>query len=50
MAREIIKGIEKNKTAIAPGLEIKIIYRFHSLLMPLLNRYFDSIVKKFNKT
>ncbi|NJP20631.1 MAG: SDR family oxidoreductase [Hydrococcus sp. CRU_1_1] len=44
VAREIIKGIEKRKFAIAPGLEISILNRFHSLIAPGLNWYFDRIV------
>jgi 3-dehydrosphinganine reductase len=45
IAREIIKGINKNKFAIAPGLEIKFLNTFHSLLFPLLNRYFDCLIE-----
>lgn len=46
IAKEIIRGIEKQKFAIAPGLEMKILNRFHSVLFPILNQYFDQIVKK----
>jgi 3-dehydrosphinganine reductase len=46
VAREIVKGIEKKKFAIAPGLEMTILNRFHSLIAPGLNWYFDRIVAK----
>ncbi len=48
VAREIIQGIITNKFAIAPGLEMTILDRLHSVLRPLLNWYFDQIVQKFN--
>ena len=47
VAREIIKGIVTNRFAIAPGLEMTVLDRLHSLLRPLLNWYFDGIVSKF---
>jgi 3-dehydrosphinganine reductase len=46
VAREIVKGIEKKKFAIAPGLEMTILNRLNSLIAPLLNWYFDRIVAK----
>lgn len=46
IAKAIVRGIENRKFAIAPGLEMKLLNRFHSLLFPLLNQYFDKIVKK----
>ncbi|MEO0014429.1 MAG: hypothetical protein RLZZ535_2818, partial [Cyanobacteriota bacterium] len=33
----------------APGMELKILNRWHSLLSPLMNWYFDRIVDKTNK-
>ncbi|MEL7037668.1 MAG: SDR family oxidoreductase [Cyanobacteria bacterium J06592_8] len=44
IAREIMIGIQKNKFAIAPGLEMTLLHRLHSLLAPGLNWYFDRIV------
>ncbi len=44
VAQEIVRGIEKKVFAIAPGLEISLLYRLHSLLNPGLNWYFDRIV------
>ncbi|WRH66095.1 MAG: hypothetical protein RSE13_20850 [Planktothrix sp. GU0601_MAG3] len=38
--------MNKNKFAIAPGLEIKLLNTFHSLLLPLLNRYFDDLIQQ----
>ncbi len=45
IAQAIIRGINKNKFAIAPGLEMKFLNYFHSLLFPLLNRYFDRLIQ-----
>jgi 3-dehydrosphinganine reductase len=50
VAREIVKGIEKGTFAIAPGLEMKLLTRFHSLLTPVLNWYFDRIVNQVSKS
>lgn len=47
--REILKGIEQKKFAIAPGLEMTIIARLHSLIAPALNWYFDRLVVKSKK-
>jgi 3-dehydrosphinganine reductase len=49
VAQEILRGVANNKFAIAPGGELKILNRWHSLLSPLLNWYFDKIVDKTNK-
>jgi 3-dehydrosphinganine reductase len=46
VANAIVKGIGKNQFAIAPGTEMSILHKFHSLLSPLLNRQFDQIVTK----
>jgi 3-dehydrosphinganine reductase len=43
VAREIMKGIDRQKFAITPGLEMTIVNRFHSLIAPLLNKYFDRL-------
>ena len=48
VAEQILRGIEQNKTAIAPGAELTILNRFHSLLKPILNWYFDRLVKRIN--
>jgi 3-dehydrosphinganine reductase len=49
VAHEILRGVVKQQFAIAPGVELKILNRWHSLLSPLLNWYFDKIVDKTNK-
>nr|WP_245817410.1 SDR family oxidoreductase [Hydrococcus rivularis] len=49
VAREIVRGIETKKFAIAPGSEMAILGRFHSLIAPGLNWYFDRIVAKVKK-
>jgi 3-dehydrosphinganine reductase len=46
MAIAIVKGIEKKRFAIAPGLEMGILYWLNSLITPLLNWQFDQIVAK----
>ena len=46
VAQEIIKGINKQQFAIAPGLELTVLNRLHSLVAPILNRYFDQIINK----
>jgi 3-dehydrosphinganine reductase len=49
VAQEIVKGIKNNQFAITPGLEMTILNRFHSLIAPLLNKYFDRLVIKNQK-
>lgn len=48
VAQEIIRGVAREQFAVTPGTELTILNRFHSLLTPLLNWYFDRIVKKIN--
>jgi 3-dehydrosphinganine reductase len=50
VAEEILQGVANNKFAIAPGVELKVLNRCHSLLSPVLNWYFDKIVEQVNKT
>ncbi len=47
VAQFILQGVQQNQFEISPGIEIKILTRLHSLIGPLLNRYFDSIVEKY---
>jgi 3-dehydrosphinganine reductase len=49
VALEIIKGIEQKKFAIAPGLEMTVLEKLHSLIAPALNWYFDRLVLKSKK-
>ncbi len=49
VAEQILWGVEHKRFAIAPGTELTILNRFHSLLTPLLNWYFDKIVSETNK-
>lgn len=49
VAEQILKGIERQQLAIAPGVELTLLKQFHSLLAPLLNWYFDRIVNRTNK-
>lgn len=48
VAAEIIRGVTKGRFAIAPGTELTILNRLHSAILPLLNWYFDRIVKQVN--
>jgi len=47
IAQEIIKGINQNKFAIAPGWEMTFLNKLHSIISGLLNWYFDKIVSKY---
>jgi 3-dehydrosphinganine reductase len=49
VAQEILRGVAKNEFVIAPGIELMILNRWHSLLSPLLNWYFDRIIDKTKK-
>ena len=44
VAIAIVKGIEKKQFAIAPGTEMSILHKLHSLINPVLNWQFDQIV------
>ncbi|NEO00923.1 MAG: SDR family oxidoreductase [Moorea sp. SIO3I7] len=44
VADQIVRGIEKKQFGIMPGFEMTLLGRFHSLLAPVLNWYFDRIV------
>lgn len=46
VTKEIVKEIEKKTFAIAPGLELSILNKFHSLIAPGLNYYFDRLIAK----
>jgi 3-dehydrosphinganine reductase len=49
VATEVLKGIERNRFQIAPGWEMGLLARLHSLLAPLLFRYFDALAAKAAK-
>ncbi|MGF1499146.1 MAG: SDR family oxidoreductase [Elainellaceae cyanobacterium] len=49
VARALLNGIQRNQFAIAPGTEMGILHRYHSLLAPVLNWYFDRIVTRHRK-
>jgi 3-dehydrosphinganine reductase len=44
VAKAIVRGIEKKASAIAPGLEMSLLNRWHSFLNPILNWYFDRAI------
>ncbi|MEM8721706.1 MAG: SDR family oxidoreductase [Cyanobacteria bacterium P01_G01_bin.39] len=50
VAAAILTGVDQGRFAIAPGTELTILNRWHSLLAPFLNWYFEVIINKTNKT
>jgi len=46
VAQTILQGLEKRSFTITPGQEMTILARFHSLLAPGLQWYFDRLVDK----
>lgn len=44
MAIAILQGVKKKSFAIAPGLEMTLLDKFHSLLSPIIQWYMDFIV------
>ena len=46
VANAIVRGVQSQKFLITPGLEMTVLGRLHSLITPLLNRYFDGIIAK----
>ncbi|NJN39423.1 MAG: short-chain dehydrogenase, partial [Acaryochloridaceae cyanobacterium CSU_3_4] len=46
VAREIVKGMQRGKFVITPGLEMGLLAKWHSVLAPGLQWYFDWIVRK----
>ncbi|WP_366918618.1 SDR family oxidoreductase [Acaryochloris sp. IP29b_bin.148] len=44
VAQEIVKGIKNQQFVVAPGLEMGLLAKLHSVLAPGLNWYFDRIV------
>ncbi|MEO1210847.1 MAG: SDR family oxidoreductase [Cyanobacteria bacterium J06638_20] len=49
VATTIVDGIAQNRFAITPGTEMRVLNRFHSVLAPALNRYFDQLVAKVKR-
>lgn len=49
VAAAIVTGIAQNRFAITPGTEMWVLNRFHSLLAPALNRYFDQLIAKVRR-
>jgi 3-dehydrosphinganine reductase len=50
VARSILDGLDRGRFAINPGLEMRALYRLHSLLLPLLNRHFDRVAAKARRS
>lgn len=46
VAAEIVRGLKKGAFEIAPGWEMTLLSRLHSLFAPVLNWYFDRLVNK----
>ena len=49
VAETIIRGVQKKRFAIAPGTELTVLNRLHSVIYPILNWYFDRMVKQVNR-
>lgn len=49
VAAEILRGIETKRLAVTPGWTMTMLYRFHSLIAPLLNWYFERAIARLNK-
>lgn len=49
VAQKIIRGLKKQQTTIAPGWEMSYLNKLHSLIAPILNWYFDRIVRRVNR-
>ena len=49
VARKIIQGIDNQKTTISPGWEMNALSKLHSLIAPVLNWYFDRIVRQIKE-
>ncbi|WP_226889547.1 SDR family NAD(P)-dependent oxidoreductase [Nostoc sp. MG11] len=50
VAIEILQGITSKAFAITPELQMSLLMRLHSLFAPLVQWYFDGLVKKLHKT
>lgn len=46
VARVVVRGLRRHQFEITPGLEMTLFNRLHSLVSPLLNRYFDGIIAR----
>jgi 3-dehydrosphinganine reductase len=46
VAQEIVKGMQRGKFVITPGLEMGLLAKWHSVLAPGLQWYFDWIIRK----
>ena len=49
VARLMVEGMEKGRFAIYPGLDIWALGRIGSVIAPLLDRHFDSVVRRVQK-
>lgn len=46
VAQAMVRGIERGAFVIAPGAQMALLARLHSLLLPLLNWQFDRIIRR----
>jgi 3-dehydrosphinganine reductase len=46
VAQAVLRGVEQRAFTIAPGLEMTLLARLHSLLAPVLNWHFDRIIRR----
>ncbi|MEL6813247.1 MAG: SDR family oxidoreductase [Cyanobacteria bacterium J06598_3] len=47
VAQAILQGMARGRFELSLGLEIGVLTRLHSVISPVLNRYFDEIVARF---
>lgn len=50
VARIIVRDIERKRFTITPGLEMTLLSRLHSLLLPSLNRYFAYSISRARRS
>ena len=46
VAEKIVRGVAQRRFVVAPGWEMSVLARFHSVLRPVLDYYFDRQIAK----
>ncbi|MCU0524687.1 MAG: SDR family oxidoreductase [Elainella sp. Prado103] len=50
VAQQIVQGVARKAFVIAPGSEMVVLARLHSLIAPILNWYFDRLVQQTRRS
>jgi 3-dehydrosphinganine reductase len=50
VASATLAGVRRRRFAITPGMEMTLLYRMHSVILPLLASYFDRLVAKARRS